>query len=370
MTTSQTCDILGGSLFTPSQRYAVLDLPPPIDTNEITAPAFERQPAASPGELDMMSLLKAATQASQPRILSVGASEKYQTLKQAIKASRSGDRIELAEGIYPDTFVETRHPLTIVGLGQGATLQSDRLIPNGKAYIVSNADLTVENVAFKNAKVHDENGAGIRHQKGHLMVVRCTFEKNQNGILAATNRQGTINIEESDFFGNGFGKGYTHGIYVGEISALSIKRSHFAETKAGHHIKSRAAKSTIENNFLDDGSADASYSIDLPNGGENIVRGNVMIQSSNPGNPAFISFGSRLTHTQNSLAIENNLFVNHFSKGTGVNNYLNDPVFVRENVFIKVPKIAKGEAVLENNSDDQPLPTTQSLYDTWNQTAQ
>lgn len=37
-------------------------------------------------------------------------------------------------------------------------------IPNGKAFIITNADTTIENMTFENATVSDRNGAGIRYQ--------------------------------------------------------------------------------------------------------------------------------------------------------------------------------------------------------------
>jgi len=53
---------------------------------------------------------------------------------------------------------------------------------------------------------------------------------------------------------------------------VEIKNSVVRGTSVGHHIKSRARMSIIENNLLDDGLQDASYNIDLPNGGDGIIR--------------------------------------------------------------------------------------------------
>ena len=148
-------------------------------------------------------------------------------------------------------------------------------IPNGKAILVINSDVTISNFEFSGAQVVDGNGAGIRYQAGNLTLNNCYFHDNQEGLLATDNPAGSITINASEFAHNGVGDpaaagyGLTHNIYVGHIAALTITGSYFHDAVVGHEIKSRALATTIQDSRIVDGTAGtASYSIDLPNGGD------------------------------------------------------------------------------------------------------
>lgn len=337
---------------------------PPVDAELVLPPLVIEIVTPSLEEPFLITQLFGRN-SKEPRTIHVSKTGKIESLQEAVSKSKPGDRIELEEGDYPDTFVVIHHELTIVGLGSGARLFSDQLIPNGKAYLVSNANLTLQNIHFENAQVADRNGAGIRYQGGNLSIVDCTFSNNENGILGANDRDGQILIQGSTFKQNGYGDGYTHAIYIAKIDSLSVENSHFFATRAGHHIKSRAKRTRVENSFLDDGTSDTSYSIDLPNGGENFVVNNIMIQSANPGNPAFVNFGSRLTHTDNYLEIRGNTFVNHFSSGAGVNNHTEEVVLITRNSLYNVSKVNSGKASVELNEASSDVPTTESLFEIW-----
>lgn len=166
--------------------------------------------------------------------------------------------------------------LAIVGLGKGAEFKKGTAIPNGKAIFVSyRSNLLVKNIIFSDAEVPDKNGAGIRYEGGTLTVVDSRFENNENGILGGATDvgKGKIWILNSKFLNNGRnGTGYTHSVYIGEIDFFEIRNSTVRSTAVGHHVKSRARSNVIENNLLDDADKDASYNIDLPNGGEAVVR--------------------------------------------------------------------------------------------------
>ena len=96
----------------------------------------------------------------------------------------------------------------------------------------------------------------------------CLFTNNQDGLLASDAPTGSITINHSEFEHNGTGDGQTHNIYVGQVGTLTITNSYIHDAVVGHEIKSRALKTVIENNRIVDGpTGTASYSIDLPNGG-------------------------------------------------------------------------------------------------------
>jgi hypothetical protein len=153
------------------------------------------------------------------------------------------------------------------------------------------------------------------------MVKNSTFIGNQNGILGATDSNGVIIIDNSRFENNGYGDGYSHGIYIGEISSLTVMNSTFLGTRVGHHIKSRAATTIIQNNTLDDNNATTSYSIDLPNGGYATINGNTLN-------------GSR--YGNNLLSVMNNTFRNNRSSSVGIYNHSQITATITNNIFENV----------------------------------
>lgn len=281
--------------------------------------------------------------------LQVGPDREFKTLGAAVKSSRAGDTILIESGTYTDDFVVIRHALTISAIGGKARLHASKLIPNGKGIIIANANLAIQDLTFSNAHVRDRNGAGIRHQKGALVIQDSIFENNENGILGGSDPDASITIQNSQFLGNGHGDGYSHGIYIGKIASLVVQNSRFTNTKTGHHIKSRARSTTVNECLLDDGKNSSSYAIDLPNGGTNIIRGNTLIQNVNPENDTFISVGTKDLHEASTLTIENNQFLNFASRGTAIRNAMSQPVLIKDNTFFGPLTIAKGPARQEAN---------------------
>jgi hypothetical protein len=174
---------------------------------------------------------------------------------------------------------------------------------NGKSYggkgiwEVNGGRIRVEGITFKNAKVPDENGAGIRLTKGDLIVVDCRFIRNETGILTSNDGVSTLTIRNSEFGYNGNSDGFSHNLYVGYIAKLSVSGSYFHHADIGHLLKSRAALSIVMYNRLtDETNADsrASYELDFPSGGQAVVVGNIIQQSKNTDNPAIVSYAKEV----------------------------------------------------------------------------
>ncbi|MCW2240942.1 carbohydrate-binding domain-containing protein [Azospirillum canadense] len=254
--------------------------------------------------------------------LTVGSGKMYSRLSDAIAASKDGDVIQVQAGTYTNDTATINHKLTIQGVGGMAHLQTTGNIANGKGILVANADLTLDHIEFSGAAVADANGAGVRYQAGNLSIQNSYFHDNQNGILANPSATGTITINGSEFAHNGSGSGYTHGIYVGDIARLTVTNSYFHDTAVGHHIKSRAEVTDIQNNRIVDGDGGtASYSIDVPNGGATTIRGNTIVQSATSQNPAIIAYGEEGgLHGNSTLSVTGNTIENFHSGATGVMN--------------------------------------------------
>lgn len=302
------------------------------------------------------------------QILSVGPGKDFATLNEAIAASRAGDTIRVEAGTYESDYAKISHDLTITGVNGLVHLRAVDPIPNRKAILVTNGDVTIENVKFSDASVPDRNGAGIRHESGHLIVRNSVFENNEDGILTTSNPDAMVTIEGSEFIGNGFGDGRSHGIYVNRIANLTVEDSVFRDTKVGHHIKSRAEQTTILNSTIDDGGGDASYSVDLPNGGQAVLEGNTIIQTALANiNNTMVAYGAEGNpHSENSLLVKGNTFVDHHAKGKGVKNFTDVVVVLENNDFQDVETIAVGpheivEGTPSSDTDQRPVDDTGSV---------
>src|SRR5258706_1014834 len=196
----------------------------------------------------------------------VGPGQTYATLAAAVAASGAGDTINVMAGTYTDDYVTISHPLTIVGVGGYAHFVNDQDIPNGKAIMVVDADVTIQNLEFSGARVADLNGAGIRWEAGNLTVDHSYFHDNQEGILAGANPTGVAVITNSAFVHNGNvpSDDQEHGVYIGTVASATFNNDYFSNQNGGSDLKSRAAQTTITNSiFVDPVDGTTNYAIDL-----------------------------------------------------------------------------------------------------------
>jgi hypothetical protein len=247
--------------------------------------------------------------------ISVGPAGEHRTIKAAVAVSHPYDVIEIASGVYHDDSCIIEHPLTLIGTGSPLLLATD-LLDNGKAILITRADVSMQGLTFRGAASFLGNGAGIRHEAGALGLTNCVFRRNQNGILAALNPAATVHLTGCRFVANGAGDGHTHGIYAAdEIAALVIEDSMFVGTIMGHHIKSRARHSTIRRNIIGDGiTGSSSYDVEFPNGGVACVQGNRVVHGMTAHNRSSICYGAEgLQYTENHLEVSDNVLVNERS---------------------------------------------------------
>jgi hypothetical protein len=177
--------------------------------------------------------------------------------------------------------------------------------------------MEIEGFDFKGAAVPSRNGAGIRLEKGTLLVRNCVFIGNENGILTGNNQDTRLLIEDSEFGYNGFGDGQSHNLYAGEIAYLSVTGSYFHHAKVGHLLKTRAAVNDIRYNRLtDEQDGGASYELEFAAGGVAYVTGNIIQQSAFTNNPHLISFGAEgYKWSKNELYLTHNTLVDDRTEG-------------------------------------------------------
>ena len=262
---------------------------------------------AGAGALLLAGLARAAT-------LTVGPDGQHARLADALKQARDGDTVLVASGTYRgDVAVIGLKRLTIRGTGDTPpVLLADGRDAEGKAIrVVRDGEVLIEGLEFRGARVADRNGAGIRFENGHLTVRRCRFIDNENGILTSNQAAARLTVEDSLFAQAPGRPGHLdHLLYVGRIAEVSIRGSRFQQGHTGHLIKSRARVTRLSYNLIDDGpQGQASYEVDLPQGGLAVLVGNLIGQSARTQNPVMVAYGaegpawpdSRLVMAHNTL---------------------------------------------------------------------
>ncbi|GGL07992.1 hypothetical protein [Deinococcus radiotolerans] len=269
------------------------------------------------------------------RVLTVGTGRTYATVRAAVAASRDGDVIRVDPGTYTNDFAEVNTRITIESTSGLARLVATVPPPNGKAIITTNTDVTLRGLELTGAKVADRNGAGVRYQGGNLVMEDCYLHDNENGLLAASAPLGSVRITRTEFAHNGLGDpGQTHNLYVNEVGQLTFDRSYSHSAVAGHELKSRARTTVITNSRLFDLDSTASYSIDVPNGGNLTVTGSVIEQGADSQNSAVIAYGEEgLLREGRTVNISGNTVINRRSTVLGLLNPARVPMTVTNNTL-------------------------------------
>ncbi len=302
-------------------------------------------------------------------VLTVGTGEEFATLSAAIGASQNGDIILVNAGTYTNDFATITTKITIEGVGGMANLVATEAPPNLKGILTVDNDVTIKNLSFSGAAVPDSdggNGAGIRYEGGQMVLENDVFSDNQDGILASpvipSLIVNTISIDHSVFSDNGSGTGYTHNLYIGDVSSLDFTNNITEGAVVGHEFKSRALVNTITGNVFQDGpTGTASYSIDLPNGGDDLIENNTIEKGPDATNDAIIHFGGEgIPYAGSSLTIENNSIVNDLgASAVALLNQTAISAVITGNAFTNIAsgQIASGPATGTSNTDnDAPLP--------------
>ena len=143
-------------------------------------------------------------------------------------AAHDGDTIDVKAGLYENDYAEITKKVTLNAVGGFARLRSTGLIPNRKAILITDPDITIKVFEFSGAKVSGRdggNGAGIRYQSGDLVIYECYFTDNQDGIMGVGEGTGTVTIEKSEFHLNGAITGPSAGFRLALRATASTCRT-------------------------------------------------------------------------------------------------------------------------------------------------
>jgi hypothetical protein len=290
--------------------------------------------------------------AAQARTLSVGPGQEFRFPSLAAEAAQDGDRIEIHPGRYRDCAIWRANRLVITGTALADATVIGSKICEAKAIFVTKGDnITVRNLTLTRATVQWGNAAGIRGEGRELTVDGVRFVNNENGILTGV-RDGGMYVRNSLFDGNGSCRGpCAHGIYASGLDLLRVEHSRFIRTQQGHHIKSRAKRTEVLDNSIQDGpEGTASYEIEAPVGGSVLIRGNTIEKGPRTENKSTaISIGAEGTSNPTpEIVIENNRFRNDSPEPTTfVTNLTRTPAILRGNVLhgAVTPLSGPGEVV-------------------------
>ncbi len=289
-----------------------------------------------------------------PRLIQVGPGHDLKLPSQAAVVARNGDIVEIdADSYIADVAVWTANNLTIRGAGGRARLLAAGQSAEGKAiWVIKGRNAVVENIEFADASVESGNGAGIRAEGANLTVINCYFHDNQEGILSSLyTTDSTIDIENSEFARDGGNGGRSHEIYMSNIRQLIVRGSYFHQGRIGHLIKSRAQRNLIvANRITDEARGSASYEIEFPNGGFNVVVGNLIEKGPLAQNSTLLANALEgPTNALQQLYVVNNTFVNDLGRGDFIRSRAPRAAQAINNIFIGGGNALAGSGVLRNN---------------------
>ncbi|KKC25174.1 hypothetical protein [Sphingomonas sp. SRS2] len=223
----------------------------------------------------------------------------YSRLADAVVAIGDGEgTIRIAPGIYGDCAVQTGGKISYRA-EKPLTAIFDGGICEGKAVLVLRGrGAAVDGLVFRNLRVPDGNGAGIRIEKGPLSVNRSVFRDSEQGILGGGDDSAAdVRITASTF--SGLGRcdrdlPCAHSIYLSAFRSLTVRRSRFEKGRGGHYLKSRSARIDVSDCSFDDSRGRATnYMIDLPEGATGRIARNIFVQGADKENhAAFIAIAA------------------------------------------------------------------------------
>ena len=238
--------------------------------------------------------------------------EAFHSLQDAVDSVGSGTgTILIAPGRYRDCAVQGEGEVAFVAAEPGKAIFDGGICEGKAALVLRGRASRVEGLVFRNLRVPDGNGAGIRIESGSLLVRESLFQDSESGILSADEPGSAIRVEQSTFSGLGRcdrGLSCAHSLYIGGYGSLSVIRSRFERGRGGHYVKSRTPRVEVLDSSFDDSAGRATnYMIDLSNGASGRIAGNQFVQGRDKENySAFIMVAAEGPENESALEVVGN----------------------------------------------------------------
>jgi hypothetical protein len=267
------------------------------------------------------------------RVCAVGCDYTLPSL--ALAAAVDGDTIEIHSGDYVDCAFITRNNLVLRGVlsDQGLRPKIHSKVCDRKGiFVVQSEAVLIENLELSDAidpTTTDENWACIRLDSlataRDLKVRNCWLHDADNGLLGnnISTAPNTVVVETSLLEQLGRA-GYAHGLYLGAAVDLFVLRDSVVRSNRldGHLVKSRAKRTVVECSTVAALEGLSSFGIDLPQGGNATLRGNVIqagTRVSNSGN-LMVNFAQENgDNAPHRLLLTDNVFINDFRNQGRIN---------------------------------------------------
>lgn len=274
----------------------------------------------------LVALAITSVSPARAAVLDVGPGFRFETLSKAARAAHDGDEIRIHPGTYRAGARFTSNRLTIAAAAEAGpeSVVFDGGVVEGKGILLlQGADTTVEGLTLSNARAGDGNGAGIRAEGKGLTVRNVHFRDNEIGLLITPledAKGASARISNSLFDGSGTSaRGHIgHALYAAHrVGELTVENSIFRRGRIGHYLKSRAERTVVTGSTIDDSNGEASYLIDIPQGGSATIENNRLIKGPKPANCCVaIAYGAEMAkggvyvNPPGAARIANNEFVN------------------------------------------------------------
>jgi len=203
----------------------------------------------------------------------------FSALDDAVQSIRMGTAtILIAPGVYRQCTVQSGGNITFKAVQPGTAIFDGEACEGKAAFVLRGLSSTVDGLVFRNIRVSDGNGAGIRTELGNLTVRNSMFLDSQEGILGGEPAGQRIVIDHSTFAGLGQcdeTPDCAHSIYLANKGSVTITRSRFERGTGGHYVKLRVPNVSITDNSFDDSQGrKTNYMIDLSEGGTGLIARN------------------------------------------------------------------------------------------------
>ena len=208
----------------------------------------------------------------------------YKSLQAAVDSIGVGQgTIVIAPGLYRQCAVQKSGVIAFRAVIPGQSILDGKICDKRAALVLRGQATRIDGIVFQNMRTPDSNGAGIRLEKGNLIVTRAVFRNSEQGISTHDDKAGEIRIDQSSFSGLGnCGKDLpcTHSIDIGGYRSLTVTKSRFERGNGGDYVKSRASVVTINDNAFDDSRGrETAYMINLSDGAVGRIARNIFVHS-------------------------------------------------------------------------------------------
>jgi hypothetical protein len=258
------------------------------------------------------------------KVWHVGAKQQNKSFSSISRQLQDGDVVEIDSGTYGCTeqsIVWSANNITVIGVDGRATFNATGCAITGDKGIFNprGTNMIIDNIAFIGVQGPSRNDAGIRLDGGgYVYITNSYFESSQNGVLLTPGVSANIVIDRSEFSGNGNcvnASGCGHNIYVSNApnaDSFVLRFSYSHDANTGHEVKSRAkANYILYNRLTDEAAGNASYQVDISNGGLTYIVGNIIQKGPNAQNGNVMAYAEEgATNPIQKLYIASNTIVN------------------------------------------------------------